>query len=92
MASQNWDRTTYQTLFAFDVAKNHLSTLFFGSLWLIVVYYYFSGPKVNLEVVGRKWWWEPQWLTKMRFFHNGWAIVGDGYSKVSVLVASGSWD
>jgi hypothetical protein len=36
----------------------------------------------GLPVVGRKWSFEPLFITRFRFILNGWAITREGYLKV----------
>lgn len=34
-------------------------------------------------VVGRKWWFEPLFVTRYRFILNGWSITKEGWQTVS---------
>lgn len=34
-------------------------------------------------VVGRKWWFEPLFVTRYRFVLNGWSITKEGWQAVS---------
>lgn len=35
------------------------------------------------SVVGRKWWFEPLFVTRYRFVLNGWSITKEGWQAVS---------
>lgn len=55
------------------------------AILVIFLDYWLTRPLVKAPVVGKTWRWEPKWLTRIRFFHNAWSIITDGYNKVSLV-------
>ncbi|POS78831.1 ent-kaurene oxidase [Diaporthe helianthi] len=42
-------------------------------------------------IVGRKWKYEPAWLTRYRFVTNGWDITKEGWEKVRLHMSCSMW-